>query len=75
MFEIQKSDDATIRVADAQKRVSWPWKQMSVGDMVRVDDKALIPRAQAYCHVYGRQAGVKFSTQTIHGVLHIWRVE
>jgi hypothetical protein len=73
MFEIQKSESVTQKPGDKTSRISWPWKDMGVGDMVKISDQTIAPKAQVRCHIHGRQHGWKFSTQTIDGVLHIWR--
>ncbi len=72
MFKIEKAAPDEINVSE---RVSWPFKDMVVGDVVRVDDPALQSRAQVACHVYGRQSGMKFKTKTLSGVLSIYRTE
>ena len=44
------------------KRVSWPWKDMEVGDRV-VIPLDFAGRAQTSCHVYGRGTDKKFKTK------------
>jgi hypothetical protein len=73
MFEIQKAESVTLKPNEKSDRISWPWKDMGVGDMVKISDPAIASRAQIRCHVYGRSFGRKFATQTIDGVLHVWR--
>ena len=73
MFKIERGASVS---APPKRRASikWPWRDMQVGDLVKIDDPKLRPRAQVCCHVYGRGAGMKFRTETIDGVLHVWRV-
>jgi hypothetical protein len=71
MFKIEKATAFENKIAD---RISWPFRDMSVGDVVRIDDKKLQPKAQVMCHVYGRLDGMKFKTKTIDGQLNIWRI-
>jgi hypothetical protein len=73
MFKIQKAESVTRKLSDKPHRISWPWKDMGVGDMVEIADPAIASKAQIRCHVYGKLNGLKFSTQTIDGVLHVWR--
>jgi hypothetical protein len=56
-------------------RIVWAFKEMQISDCVKIADHDLIGRAQAYCHVYGRQSAKKFMTRIIDGVLHIWRIK
>lgn len=55
-----------IRAGSSQEspesRVSWPWKNMNVGDMVIIEDQ-LRGRAQVSVHVYARGSGKKFKTK------------
>jgi hypothetical protein len=55
-------------------RISWPFKKMAVGDCVKITDPDKASRARVYCHVFARQAGLRFATRTIENVLHVWRV-
>ena len=73
MFEIHKAEDVKTKPGDKPDRISWPWKDMDVGDMVKIEAKTLELKAQVTCHIHGRQSGKKFATQTIGGVLHVWR--
>lgn len=51
-----------------------PFAKMDVGDSVLVTEDA--KKMQVYCHVYGRQAGKKFTTRKQPcGGVRIWRVE
>jgi hypothetical protein len=70
MFKIEKAAPEEV---GAFERVSWPFKDMSVGDVVRIEDPAFQSKAQVACHVHGRQSGMKFKTKTIGGVLSIYR--
>lgn len=56
-------------------RIVWPWKDMNVGDLVRINDPEIIHRARMNCHNYGHANGLKFTAKTIDGVLHVWRVK
>jgi hypothetical protein len=71
MFKIEKAADGEI---DAYERISWPFKEMSVGDVVRIDDASLQYKAQVACHVQGKKVNMKFKTKTLNGILNIWRV-
>ena len=56
-------------------RTDYPYKYMEVGDSVLIDHSCgNLGAAQAYAHVYGRQAGRKFRTRTIPEGLRVWRV-
>jgi hypothetical protein len=74
MFEIERAEDGIPR-PQHKPRIRWPWKDMSPGDVVKISDPALVTKAQINCHNYGRQAGMRFSTRTIEGVLHVYRVK
>lgn len=56
-------------------RIDWSFKHMDVADCVKIHEPDLIGRAQAYCHIYGRQSAKKFMTRIIDDVLHIWRIK
>ena len=57
------------------KRVSWPFRDMEVGEVVGID-KAHAGKGQTYVHVYARQSGKKFTTYTqSDGVLVVERTE
>jgi hypothetical protein len=76
MFEVWKpSDQAAAGYRKPKERIRWPWKDMKVGDMVRIKDKEIAKKAVTRAHVYGRPHGITFRTQTINGVLHIWRLK
>jgi hypothetical protein len=74
MFEIERAADGASRPKH-KPRLRWPWKEMKPGDVVKISDPDMAPKAQVNCHVYGRTAGMRFSTRTINGVLHVERVE
>lgn len=74
MFKIEKSASVPPPPERPKReRVNWPWKNMAVGDFVKIEDLDIARKAQVNCHVYGRYAGASFSTKTINGVLHVWR--
>jgi hypothetical protein len=70
MFLIEKGVDIGVD----QKRVSWPWKNMDVGDSVLFEG-SFAHRAQVNCHVYGRQSGKKFSSRKEGDGMRVWRIE
>jgi len=74
VFNIEKGQMPPEQAREKGKAIKWPWKDMEVGDLVRIDDKSIMQKAQVYCHAYGRPIGYKFKTQTIDGVLHVWRI-
>ena len=63
-----------IEIPETYERVSWPFKDMEVGDCVRFEQKELAYKARNQAHVYGEKTGKKFVTKTMAGVLHIWRI-
>lgn len=74
MFEILKpSQQGEAEQVNQTTRVKWPWRNMEIGDLVKVSDKDLAAKAQSRAHVYGMPYGKKFATKTIGGVLHVWR--
>jgi hypothetical protein len=73
MFEIERLSEQTV--APKPERINWPWKNMEVGDLVRITDPQMICKAQVSCHVYRRFTEKKFQTRTIDQVLHVWRIE
>lgn len=74
MFEILKpSQQGEDEQMNQTTRVKWPWRNMEIGDLVKVSDKDLAAKAQSRAHVYGMPYGKKFATKTIDGVLHVWR--
>ena len=73
MFKIDKGislDDCS----NAGPRISWPWKDMDVGDSVLFDDDLMGKKAQTNCHVYGKLSGKKFSSRMTNEGMRIWRV-
>lgn len=76
MFEILKpSQHGATKSVNPTTRIKWPWRHMEVGDLVKISDRDLALKAQVRAHVYGMPYGIKFSTKTIDGILHVWRVE
>ena len=78
MFNIERN--ASLKApgpkdSNAMGRISWPWKDMNVGDLVKIDDVKIIHKARANCNIYGNPIGKKFTARTIDGVLHVWRVK
>ena len=72
-FEIKKAGSWDETKMD--ERVSWPWRNMEVGDMTTIPDH-LVERAQVGCHVYGKARGKKFKTRKqSDGTLAVWRTE
>lgn len=59
-FEIQKAGSYDETGSD--NRVSWPWRNMGVGDRVEIPAE-LASRAQTGCHVYGYAQHKKFKTR------------
>jgi hypothetical protein len=49
---------------ERMKRISWPWKDMDVGDQVNIPLE-LAGRAQTACHVYGRGVDKKFKSKRL----------
>lgn len=70
MFKIEKN----VNVSDVTNRISWPWKNMEVGDSVMFGPE-LADKAQLRCHTHGRQTGMKFVTRKVDDGLRVWRVE
>ena len=70
MFEIEKN----VPMDGAGNRISWPWKDMEVGDSVFFDSPEIAKKAQPGCHMYGRQSGKKFATRSSNDGLRVWRV-
>ena len=68
MFNIEKN----VEVADVTDRVSWPWRNMDIGDSVLFGPD-LAAKAQLRCHVYGYKYGMKFVTRKVDGGLRVWR--
>lgn len=54
---------------ERKERKSHPFKDMAVGDQVESEI-----RYQTYVHIYGRQSGKKFITESENGVLYVKRV-
>ena len=54
------------------RKAKHPFSRMEVDEVVEIrhDPKKL----QVYAHVYGRQAGMKFSTRVINDVLYVKRI-
>lgn len=53
---------------------AWPHAKMIVGDCFLVHDQDRFPAARVYTNVFQKKHGFKFTTRTIDGVLHVWRV-
>lgn len=56
------------------KRISWPWKDMNVGDYVMIPSEVK-GRAQVGVHVYGRTCGKVFTTKSEGDQLKVTRIE
>jgi hypothetical protein len=56
--------------SEQSMRIKWPFKEMQVGDNVRIECK-LAKRAQTAVHVYAARTGKCFSTQTTRGTGHL----
>ena len=56
--------------SEQSMRIKWPFKEMGVGDNVRIESK-LAKRAQTAVHVYAARTGKCFSTQTTRGTGHL----
>ena len=69
MFEIEKNVPAP-----SGDRVSWPWKDMAVGDSVLFDDPDISLKAQVRCHAYGSVFGAKFKTRKEGDGIRVWRI-
>ena len=73
MFKIESAAETVM--PPKQDNV-WPWKNMKVGDLVRIHEKELARKAPVSAHNYSKQkSNMKFVTKTIDGVLHVWRTE
>lgn len=76
MFEVwSPSDQDASGYRKPKERIRWPWKDMKIGDMVRIKDKEIAKKAVSRAHGYGIHRGLEFRSQTINGVLHIWRLK
>lgn len=52
-----------------------PFSLMEIDEVIEIQGEQIHKnKMQAYCHVYGRTAGMKFSTRTIDGALYVKRV-
>lgn len=47
---------------ERKKSRSWPFKDMRLGEKVRIKKSDGATKGQVYAHCYGRQAGKKFET-------------
>jgi hypothetical protein len=72
MTDLSNLSDLIVRSADApapkiKPRVSWPWKDMGIGDQIKLPLELLegLPDAQASAHVYFRQSGGKCTTRKL----------
>lgn len=54
--------------------ISWPWKDMKVGDSIVIGDYDLMLLARNSAHVYGSRVKKRFTTKKIGSELVIWRV-
>ena len=68
MFEIEKGIPVSVA------RMSWPFKDMEVGDSVLFEDPLIAKKAQTHCHVHGAQSGRKFATRKEGNGIRVWRV-
>ena len=73
MFKIEKGVSLD-ECYDGGVRISWPWKDMEVGDSVLFGPE-LAYKAQTRCHVHGKQSGMKFQTRKVDGGIRVWRIE
>jgi hypothetical protein len=69
MFNIEKNVKN-----NSIERMSWPWKDMDIGDSVLFEEKSLARRAQNNCHVYARNSGKKYMTRKEGDGIRVWRV-
>ncbi len=70
-FDIIRATGSTP--PDKTGRISWPWKDMGVGDAVVIPD-SLKGKAQTSVHVYGRTCGKKFTTKSERNGLLVERI-
>lgn len=70
-FEIIRAKES--EVPDRSERISWPWKDMGVGDSVVIPG-SFKGKAQTSAHVYGRTCGKKFSTKSVRNGLLVERL-
>lgn len=47
------------------RRKKWPFKRMEIGDEIIIRDQDELARSQMYAHVFARQKGWKFETETM----------
>lgn len=66
--------EKNIPLSSSKDRISWPWKDMDIGDSVLFEDDAIASKAQTNCHVYGHQSGKKFASRKVDGGVRIWRI-
>ena len=67
-----KISDIFDRPPSRGRKAKHPFSSMEIDQIVTIEDDA--KKLQVYAHVYGRQAGMKFSTRVIDGVLYVKRI-
>ena len=72
MTDLSNLSDLIIPAADAptpkiKPRISWPWKDMGIGDQIKLPPDILegLPAAQTRAHVYFNQRGGKCTTRKL----------
>ena len=71
MFKISETNKEPVI------RISWPFKNMEIGQKIEIDDRQWWSKAVTTAHITGRQKNMKFITRWIKeeskGI--IWRIE
>ena len=59
---------------DGNVRIDWPFKEMLVGQTVRLTDPIMVSKGQQYAHTFGGEKNRKFKTRKKDGALYVMRV-
>jgi len=54
--------------------IDWPFKEMLVGQTVKLSDPRMVERGQKYAHSYGRAKNRQFKTRKMGDFLFVKRV-
>ena len=57
-----------------KNRTDWPFKNMKVGEVVKIKNPELVNRGQTYVHIFGKQSNQKFKTRKVGGELFVQRL-
>lgn len=59
---------------DGNTRIDWPFKEMLIGQTVKLTDPIMVSKGQQYAHTFGNEKKRKFKTRKKDGALFVMRL-